>query len=37
MLAPMVVLALLCLFLGIFVEGLMEIVGPAAALLLGGA
>jgi multicomponent Na+:H+ antiporter subunit D len=37
MLAPMVVLALLCLFLGIFVEGLMEIVGPAASLLLGGA
>ena len=37
MLAPMVALALLCLLLGIFVENLMEIVGPAASLLLGGA
>ncbi|NLA39305.1 MAG: monovalent cation/H+ antiporter subunit D family protein [Methanomicrobiales archaeon] len=37
MLAPMVALALLCLLLGVFVEGLMEIVGPAASLLLGGA
>ncbi|HOB17188.1 MAG TPA: monovalent cation/H+ antiporter subunit D family protein [Candidatus Methanoculleus thermohydrogenotrophicum] len=37
MLLPMVVLALLCLFLGIFVEGVMEAVTPAATLLLGGA
>ncbi len=37
MLAPMVALALLCLLLGIFVENLMDIVGPAASLLLGGA
>ena len=37
MLAPMVALALLCLLLGIFVETLMDIVGPAASLLLGGA
>ncbi len=37
MLLPMVGLALLCLFLGVFVEGLMEVVRPAAALLLGGA
>ncbi|MCP1662678.1 MAG: monovalent cation/H+ antiporter subunit D family protein [Methanocalculus sp. MSAO_Arc1] len=37
MLAPMVSLALLCLFLGICIEPVMGIVGPAAALLLGGA
>lgn len=37
MLAPMVSLALLCLILGIWIEPLMGIVGPAALLLLGGA
>ncbi len=37
MIAPMVCLALLCLLLGIFVEIPMEIIGPAAAILLGGA
>jgi len=37
MIAPMVCLALLCLILGIFVEIPMEIIGPAAMILLGGA
>lgn len=37
MLVPIVGLALLCLFLGIFVEGVMEVVGPAVSILLGGA
>lgn len=37
MLVPMVGLALLCLFLGVFVEVVMEAVRPAAMLLLGGA
>ena len=36
MLAPMVCLALLCLIFGVFVEVLMEAVGPAVTLLLGG-
>ncbi|MDV2482351.1 monovalent cation/H+ antiporter subunit D family protein [Methanoculleus sp. Wushi-C6] len=37
MLVPMVGLALLCLFLGVFVEVVIEAVRPAAMLLLGGA
>ncbi len=37
MLAPMVGLGVLCLLFGIFVEVLMQAVGPAVLLLLGGA
>lgn len=36
MLVPVVALALLCLLLGILVEDLMSVVGPAASVLLGG-
>lgn len=37
MLAPTLFLALLCLILGFYVEMVMQVIGPAADLLLGGA